>query len=263
LITVQQSEGAILIGIGIFVGGFIIGWFMTSGHDSSSPDAQVISEENYILTWNDFIEGWNNDYISGNTNLANYMMMYNLTYLDSVRRAEHDVASYVHLTNWSDVQTNMTSLVDYKENITKFIISTLHGYNRVEVSILQHMYDTDSWSYTTPMKIGKHYITGDQYAWMDLELYGSQSFPPNYNVPTQYKVCFGTHPVGYNGDYDIGDKLYVTFMYVPNGNSITLKNLNSDEETVYTQGVHDLEGLLNEVIDVTIRDSGLPSYDNT
>jgi len=278
LVVVEQVEAVVITGTGIviimgatFIGGLIVGWLTNTGHDSSSPDALVISEENYILVWEDFNEEWNNDYIQANTNLHNYMMMFNLTYLDSVRRAEHDVASYVNLLNWSDVENNMTSLISYKENLTKFIVATLHGYNRIEVSILQHVYDTDAWSYTTPLKYAPyaHHSTGEtNYDWTELTDYG-------YDEPDQqdfqYKVNFGTYPVGFDtgggesglplktGGYNIGEKFYVTYIYVPNGNFITLKNLDTNDETTYSQGVYDLQGEENEVMDVTIYDYGSTS----
>lgn len=270
LIAVEQSEailGIALVIAGVFIAGVIIGWLANDGHDVTTPDALVTSEENYVLVWNDFFEDWNNDYIDENVDLANYMMMYNLTFLDSVRRAEHDVSSYVHFINWSEVEDSMTSLTAYKENITKFIVSSLHGYNRIDVSVLQHIYDTDVWSYTTPMKHGKAQ-NPDSNDWSRLTFYGDKyMFIPQYNqmmhIGYQYKVPFGTYPVGYSGDYDIGDKFFVTYIYVPTGNFITLKNLDTDVSNTYYGGVHNLQGEATEVISVTARDSTVPSFDNT
>lgn len=257
LVTVQQTEAVIGIAVAlvaVFAGGLIIGWLANSRHDSTSPDALITSQENYVTVWNDFIEDWNNDYTDENVDLANYMMMFNLTFLDSVRRAEHDVASYVHLLNWSDVENNMSSLIGYKENVTNFIISTLHGYNRIDISILQHIYDTDTWSYTTPMKHAKTVKLNSAvyYDWCELT-----TTYRGYNFYTQYKANFGSYPVGYDGEYDIGDKFYVTFIYVPNGEHITLKDLVTNIETTYYHGVYDLEGKQNEVINVTTYDYGV------
>lgn len=263
LVTVETTEailGIVCIVVGAFVAGAIIGYLANEGHDKTSPDGLVTSQANYVLVWNDFVEEWNNDYISENVNLANYMMMYNLTFLDSVRRAEHDVASYVNLLNWSDVESNMSSLSGYKENVSNFIVSTLHGYNRIDVSILQHMYDTDVWAYTTPMKRAKVYtaISTYHYDWRELNYCGTSGI--DY---VQYKAPFGTHPVGYDGNYDVGDKFFVTFLYVPSGYSITLKNLDSNVETTYNDGVHDLQGKRNEVIDVDVTTYPHVGIDNT
>lgn len=244
LVTVQVGKAIIpiLIGMGVaFFGGALVGWWLSQQQDTGTPDALVTSETDYVLSWNDFLEEWNNSYISENTHLRNYMNTYNFTYLQNVRRAENEVSAFVNYTDWDAVVENMTTLTGYKENVTYSIIGMLHCYNRLEANIISYLFDTMNFDYTQPIK---QPVRGGP--WYAINAMSAGSY--------QYKLKFGTFPAGYTGKYSIGDSLYITFIYVPDGKYILLnRTVNGlPQQTNYSaKGVYDLQGMRCEVVDVS------------
>jgi len=261
LVTVEVGRAIIpvLIGIGCaWAAGAIVGWFLAQQQDTGSPNALVTSEYDFVITWEDFLEEWNNSYIQINTDLTNYMNIYNFTYLQQVRRAENEVSAFVSYDVWQDVVANMTTLQSYRENVTKSLIGMLHSYNRLDASIISYLYDTADLVYAQPVKATQ----ASQLLWNTNPIWRPISAVSTGNY--QYKLQYGTFPVGYSGNYSIGDSLYITFMYVPSGKYIVLNNTATGIETNYsTAGVKDIQGALCEIVDVSTDANYGTGFDGT
>jgi hypothetical protein len=231
-----------------FVAGAIVGYFFHDSVDTGCPNAVVVDQSNFVTTWYDFIESWDNAYIKNNADMVNFMNMYNLTYLDSVRRAEHEVADFVDYTVWQDVIDNMTTIEDFKHDVLNMLIYLLHGYNFIDVSLISYMYDSIENPLIDYVDAYTTHINGDL---LELSTHHSR---------------YGTFPTQYVGLFYPDEIFYVTYLYIPTGKNLTMQNMVTNVTSTFNEsGIVDLKGELYKVVSGDFNEAylfGIPSdYD--